>query len=916
MDEQMIAEEKAKKEEEEKRKKKKKQREEVPKYRDRVLQEMNKHIKKVPPSPLVQLTDVLEEASDKSRFVGDTMFWKYFEDINIERIYHTDSVEYLNLKLMCRETVFFFILLAVFTAYTYSVRSSDVYHARVDQINYWSGCGSVPGYIGDLNRCSIDDVDSVQSFWEWMQGPLVQQSFTHYDYMPKVANLTTAFVNNGFSLTFSPRFIGPSRVNVVLGSIRLRQLRVKENLGCEISKLIRHVYHSCYGKFSNDANVRSEETYSSRFAPTYILDAFKYSSQVETKQRPMRGQLMEYAGDGFMIDLPNNDTDMHTMVSDLWQWRWWDRSTRAIVLEVTTLNINTNVLVNTRILFEFDPTGTVSATVRSSGAEAHFFTWPSIADLTNWPTVIFLQIVVFILFLLAQVGTFYLVYKTIRNFIGTDPIKYMRRQTWGGILMFMFNTIVHYLGYGWNFCDWIILIMYYCHVGYRIAAYLAPEEMEPERIGHPMLYMPVGSLMENLQTSRNLLTLLAVLMWVRPFKYICMIAYFRRILRIMEQCVTKLGIFSIVLIVVVFAFSVSFFVGFGAMDPNNADLGSSFLTLCFLLLEGYDVDGSWFRPGNLQLMPLLFLAYIIVIYMVLLNIFIAVVLDVYATSPEKKKVAGENPMFVFLKTYYNTWTGFSLVEEEGVQNLRTEDLSIQLKLLPGLVRRKWIERKRKMQRVASSCFEGLELFPGDDYLREDDTKALNDWSLPSSKLELNKMRRPEQVKPISIYDIPESAMNEEISRSQLQRLMNEDETLPLLLNDKEAVKVIRRFKQVVNGQEDAGIFGPSAMNPEQVKKLQGEVFKKIEDLETFNTEEDGAPDVPKIVELTNKMSDAVHAVRNDFRIQLTHIIEATATLFEHLVDLTKGIDECRANHNEIIKIVKESIAQVPFEDEE
>lgn len=221
-----------------------------------------------------------------------------------------------------------------------------------------------------------------------------------------------------------------------------------------------------------------------------------------------------------------------------------------------------------------------------------------------------------------------------------------------------------------------------------------------------------------------------------------------------------------------------------------------------------------------------------------------------------------------------------------------------------------------MQRVASSCFEGLELFPGDDYLREDDTKALNDWSLPSSKLELNKMRRPEQVKPISIYDIPESAMNEEISRSQLQRLMNEDETLPLLLNDKEAVKVIRRFKQVVNGQEDAGIFGPSAMNPEQVKKLQGEVFKKIEDLETFNTEEDGAPDVPKIVELTNKMSDAVHAVRNDFRIQLTHIIEATATLFEHLVDLTKGIDECRANHNEIIKIVKESIAQVPFEDEE
>jgi hypothetical protein len=312
-------------------------------------------------------------------------------------------------------------------------------------------------------------------------------------------------------------------------------------------------------------------------------------------------------------------------------------------------------------------------------------------------------------------------------------------------------------------------------------------------------------------------------------------------------------------------------------------------------------------------MPLVFLLYIVVIYMVLLNIFIAVVLDVYATSSEKKKVTGANPMLVFLQTYYNTWTGFSLVEEEGVQNLRTEDLSIQLRLLPGLVRRKWIERKRKMQFVASSCFEGLELFPGDDYLRESGAQALNDWSLPSSKLELDKMRRPEQLKPISIYDIPDSAFDEEISRSQLQRLMNEDETLPLLLNDTEAVKVIRRFKQVAAGQEDAGLFNP--MNPEQVKNLQGEVFKKVEGLETFNTDDD-APEVGHIKALADEMSGSVTEVRNQFRVQLTSIIEATANLFEHLVDLTQGVDAVRGNHEEILKIVGENVAAVPYDDDD
>ena len=38
--------------------------------------------------------DIFEETPDKDRFVGDVMFWKFFEDIDANRIYHTSSVEY------------------------------------------------------------------------------------------------------------------------------------------------------------------------------------------------------------------------------------------------------------------------------------------------------------------------------------------------------------------------------------------------------------------------------------------------------------------------------------------------------------------------------------------------------------------------------------------------------------------------------------------------------------------------------------------------------------------------------------------------------------------------------------------------------------------------------------------------------
>ena len=78
--------------------------------------------------------DIFEETPDKDRFVGDVMFWKFFEDIDANRIYHTNSVEYRtallaeiyftsflafvrckslrrNLKVMFFETLFYLVLL-------------------------------------------------------------------------------------------------------------------------------------------------------------------------------------------------------------------------------------------------------------------------------------------------------------------------------------------------------------------------------------------------------------------------------------------------------------------------------------------------------------------------------------------------------------------------------------------------------------------------------------------------------------------------------------------------------------------------------------------------------------------------------------------------------------------------------------
>jgi len=235
--------------------------------------------------------------------------------------------------------------------------------------------------------------------------------------------------------------------------------------------------------------------------------------------------------------------------------------------------------------------------------------------------------------------------------------------------------------------------------------------------------------------------------------------------------------------------------------------------------------------------------------------------------------------------------------------MRSEDLMIELELLPGLVRRKWIEKKRKMQRVADESFAGLTLFPEDeDVLFQKTTTSGSDWMLPNSRLDFIRMTDAQGSMPVPVYDIPPSMMKQKVSRAQLQRLMDEDETLPLLLGETKAVKVIQKFRRRTADEEDEE--DEEEFDEDKIAKTQAEVFARIDDMERIPPEME-VPKVLPIQTMTEDMSQALTEVQNHFRVQLTGIIEATATLFEHLVELTQGIDAVRVNHEEVLQLVKE-----------
>jgi hypothetical protein len=281
------------------------------------------------------------------------------------------------------------------------------------------------------------------------------------------------------------------------------------------------------------------------------------------------------------------------------------------MLEFTVLNTNVNVIVNNRILFEFSATGSVGAVHEGSAAQVFYFTESTKAGIGL--NVYLQQIFLFIAFMLQTFWCFFLMFKTCMNFLGGSHnlmraihrTGHLLKQRpcgtiWKGFLLF-FKTWWHYLRYEWNMVDFLVLVLFYLHISFRWHTYSlkkAQDNLAPKVIGHPEKFMPFSMVMVPIERSLKILAVLSILIWIKSFKYLCMIGNFRLLVRIIEKCAMELIVFSALLIVIFFGWAVCFFVAFGGTDADFSTIMGSFLVLFFLLMDGYNVDPVWFAPGS------------------------------------------------------------------------------------------------------------------------------------------------------------------------------------------------------------------------------------------------------------------------------------------------------------------------------
>jgi len=448
------------------------------------------------------------------------------------------------------------------------------------------------------------------------------------------------------------------------------------------------------------------------------------------------------------------------------------------------------------------------------------------------------------------------------------------------------------------------------------------------------------------------LSFLSLLVYLKLLKYMNILGMFRLLNEVIQTTVGRLVRFGTLIVVIFLGFAMGFYMGLGQTDTRFSDLEQSFLRMFFMFVEGISMDANWFEPnpGTMFFIgPTMSLAYLVVVYFILSNMFMAVVLDTYVSAciaREARKTGADlvkrNPMQLFLYTYYHKLRKLSLLTDDEAL---PEEQSILLVDLPGIVVRKWLEKKRRMQLLVDKTLGDMT---EEEWQRRMKEPATNQTSrsrsgkksscCPTKEL-LTKIRKNIQrsmALPLAEeFEVPEPAAvstrarlygdagyepDEEISLIQLQALVDQEPTLQILLGTKSALDVIRFFKPMKKPEDeddgDVATFGKEEKEPatalDKIGELQENVFRKVEHLEKRGLSMERKP-IPQVEHISDMISTELLQVSNGWREEFTKLIEQMTQIADGMRITKIGVETVCNNHEELAKMLGEDEESSEFE---
>ncbi|KAJ8318205.1 hypothetical protein KUTeg_003296 [Tegillarca granosa] len=197
-------------------------------------------------------------------------------------------------------------------------------------------------------------VSSAETFFTWLKSTLFPKYFP-----------TTNF-DGATSLDARDRLFFGDLVNHRVGPARLRQVRMHPGpcylAGIETSR-------PCVDRY--DLESGDEQSYCLRWEPYdsfcnlssrmyYTKTAWNYTKAKDIWGIPIKSEYNIYGGGGYILNFEVDLTNSQLLISELMQNMWIDRGTRAVFMEFSFYNPNTNLFVYVIFLLELTELGVVT----------------------------------------------------------------------------------------------------------------------------------------------------------------------------------------------------------------------------------------------------------------------------------------------------------------------------------------------------------------------------------------------------------------------------------------------------------------------------------------------------------------------------------------------------------------------------
>ncbi|XP_013887336.1 polycystin-2 isoform X2 [Austrofundulus limnaeus] len=478
----------------------------------------------------------------------------------------SDSSRERYLRNILREMLTYFAFLITICVLTYGMVNANMYYYTKVMSQLFLDTPLSPG-----DPITFRSLSTMEDFWKFTQGPFLNGMYWEVWY-------------NNKSLPENQSLIYYE--NLLLGVPRLRQVKVR-NESCSIHKDLRDEVHDCFNIYTPS----NEDTGS--FGPKNGT-AWVYTRESGMNGSSFSGQVSTYGGGGYYQDLSRTKEESAAQLQFLKDHLWLDRGTRAVFLDFSVYNGNINLFCIAKLLVEFPATGGVVTSWQ-------FQTVRLIRYVSSWDYFVGVCEVAFCLFIL-----YYVVEEVLEIHIHR----------------------LHYFRSTWNCLDVLIVVLSVVAIIMNITRTAMARNLLNGLLENYAAH-PSFEPLANLQVQfNNMAAVIVFFAWVKLFKFININKTMSQLTSTMSRCAKDLVGFAIMFFIIFLAYAQLAYLVFGTQVNDFSTFQASVFTQFRIILG--DFNYSEIEEANPVLGPIYFSTFVIFIFFILMNMFLAIINDTYS----------------------------------------------------------------------------------------------------------------------------------------------------------------------------------------------------------------------------------------------------------------------------------------------